>query len=111
MTRILVISDVHANLTALEAVLADAGKVDETWCLGDVVGYGPQPNECIERIRSLPKLTGMMGNHDYAVVGDEALEAFNIDAKKALLWQRTVLTAESLAFLSSFHRELLFFGG
>jgi predicted phosphodiesterase len=110
MTRILVISDVHANLAALEAVLADAGEVDETWCLGDVVGYGPQPNECIERIRSLPKLTGMMGNHDYAVVGDEALEAFNIDAKKALLWQRTVLTAESLAFLSSFHRELVVCG-
>ncbi len=55
MTRVLVISDVHANAVALEAVLADAGKVDETWCLGDVAGYGPQPNECIELIRSLTK--------------------------------------------------------
>ena len=54
MTKVLVFSDVHANSIALEAVLADAGKVDETWCLGDVAGYGPQPNECMERIRSLP---------------------------------------------------------
>ena len=54
MTEVLVISDVHANAVALEAVLADAGKVDETWCLGDVAGYGPQPNECIQRIHALP---------------------------------------------------------
>ena len=84
MTRVLVISDVHANLTALEAVLADAGKVDEVWCLGDIAGYGPDPNECIERIQALPNLTCMMGNHDYAAIGDMALETFNIDAKKAL---------------------------
>jgi predicted phosphodiesterase len=45
MTKVLVISDVHANITALEAVLADAGKVDEVWCLGDIAGYGPDPNE------------------------------------------------------------------
>ena len=47
MTRILVISDIHGNLEALEAVLDDAGTVDQTWCLGDIAGYGPQPNECI----------------------------------------------------------------
>jgi predicted phosphodiesterase len=51
MTKVLVISDVHANITALEAVLADAGKVDEVWCLGDIAGYGPDPNECMQRIR------------------------------------------------------------
>ena len=70
MTKVLVISDVHANLTALEAVLADAGKVNEVWCLGDIAGYGPDPNECIERIQALPKLTCMMGNHDYAAIGN-----------------------------------------
>jgi diadenosine tetraphosphatase ApaH/serine/threonine PP2A family protein phosphatase len=101
MTRILVISDVHANAVALEAVLKDAGKVDETWCLGDVAGYGPQPNECIERIRSLPKLTCMMGNHDFAAVGDQTLETFNTDARKALLWQRNMFSEESRGFLSS----------
>jgi predicted phosphodiesterase len=99
MTKILVISDVHANLEALDAVLADAGKVDETWCLGDIAGYGPQPNECVERIGNLPKLTCMMGNHDFAVVGEMTLETFNTDARKALLWQRTMLSEDSKAFL------------
>ena len=49
--RILVISDIHANFTAFEAVLKDAGSFDAVWCLGDVVGYGPEPNECINRLR------------------------------------------------------------
>ena len=105
MTKILVISDVHGNRTALDAVLADAGEVNETWCLGDVVGYGPQPNECIERIQSLTKLTCMMGNHDYAIIGDEALETFNIDAKKALIWQKTILSGTSDVFLKSLAKE------
>ena len=105
MTRVLVISDVHANITALEAVLADAGNVDEVWCLGDIAGYGPDPNECIERIHALPGLTCMMGNHDYAAIGDMALEVFNIDAKKALLWQRGRLTDASKEFLRTFYQE------
>jgi diadenosine tetraphosphatase ApaH/serine/threonine PP2A family protein phosphatase len=99
MTRVLVISDVHANLTALEAVLADAGELDEVWCLGDVVGYGPDPNECISLLRTLPKLTWMMGNHDFAAAGDLGLEAFNSDARKSLLWQRDSLSPENLEFL------------
>jgi predicted phosphodiesterase len=107
MTRVLVISDVHANAIALEAVLIDAGKVDETWCLGDVVGYGPQPNECIERISSLPNLTCMMGNHDFGAIGESALETFNSDAKKALLWQRNFLSQESRSFLKSLPDELV----
>ena len=107
MTKVLVISDVHANLTALEAVLADAGKVDQVWCLGDIAGYGPDPNECIEIIRGLPKLTCMMGNHDYGAVGDMNLETFNVDAKKALLWQREVLTGSSKEFLRTFSQEVL----
>lgn len=99
MKRVLVISDIHANLTALEAVLADAGNVDETWCLGDIAGYGADVNECIERIRGLPDLTCMMGNHDIAAIGDMTLEAFNGDARKALLWQREKLTAGNKEFL------------
>jgi len=62
----LILSDVHANLTALDAVLEDAGPIDRVWCLGDIVGYGPDPNECIERIRSLPNLICVKGNHDAA---------------------------------------------
>ena len=105
MTKVLVISDVHANLTALEAVLADAGKVNEVWCLGDIAGYGPDPNECIERIQALPKLTCMMGNHDYGAIGNIALETFNVDAKKALLWQRDILTDASKKFLLTLSQE------
>jgi predicted phosphodiesterase len=102
MTRVLVISDVHANITALEAVLADAGKADEVWCLGDIAGYGPDPNECMERIRALPGLTCMMGNHDFAVSGAMPLEVFNVDAKKALLRQREMLTNANREFLLTF---------
>ena len=105
MTRVLVIYDIHANITALEAVLADAGNVDEVWCLGDIAGYGPDPNECIQRIRALQQPTCMMGNHDYAAIGDMALETFNIDAKKALLWQRNILTDSSKDFLHTFLQE------
>jgi hypothetical protein len=54
--RVLVLSDIHANITALEAVIDDAGPIDTAWCLGDLVGYGPDPNECIELIRSIPRL-------------------------------------------------------
>jgi predicted phosphodiesterase len=107
MTRILVISDIHANLPALNAVLADAGNVEEVWCLGDIVGYGPDPNECIARLRTLPNLTCMMGNHDFAAIGDMALETFNTDARKALLWQRTVLIPSSLEFLRASSQQVV----
>jgi diadenosine tetraphosphatase ApaH/serine/threonine PP2A family protein phosphatase len=73
--------------------------VDETWCLGDIAGYGPDPNECIARVGDLPKLTCMMGNHDFAAVGNQPLETFNADARKALLWQRELLTEKSMDFL------------
>jgi predicted phosphodiesterase len=106
LTKILVFSDVHANLAALEAVLADAGPVDEIWCLGDVVGYGPDPNECIARIRALPNLTCLMGNHDLAAIGDIQLGAFNNDARKSLLWQKETLSAESLVFLRDLPKEM-----
>jgi diadenosine tetraphosphatase ApaH/serine/threonine PP2A family protein phosphatase len=99
--KILVVSDVHSNLTALKAVLSDAGSVDEVWCLGDVVGYGPDPNGCVSLLRLQPNLTWMMGNHDYAAAGDLALEAFNTDARKSLLWQREALDKDNLEFLSA----------
>jgi predicted phosphodiesterase len=80
--RILVISDIHGNFPALDAVLADAGTYDAVWCLGDLVGYGPQPNECIERVRGLPGLICLLGNHDAASMGGIDLEDFNIEAQK-----------------------------
>jgi diadenosine tetraphosphatase ApaH/serine/threonine PP2A family protein phosphatase len=99
--RILVISDIHANYTALETVLNDAGAVDETWCLGDLVGYGPDPNAVVEQIRELPHLTCILGNHDVAVIGKMPLEAFNGDARRSLMWTEKVLTADNMDFLRS----------
>lgn len=98
--RILVISDVHANLTALEAVLADAGVVDAVWCLGDVVGYGPDPNECVARIRGLNHLTCIIGNHDAAALDRIPIESFNLEARRSIKWMQNVLTKESYIFLS-----------
>jgi diadenosine tetraphosphatase ApaH/serine/threonine PP2A family protein phosphatase len=99
--RILVISDIHANYPALDAVLQDAGTTDETWCLGDLVGYGPDPNMVIERVRELPQLTCILGNHDVAVLGRMAFEAFNGDARRSLTWTEKVLSADGMDFLRS----------
>jgi diadenosine tetraphosphatase ApaH/serine/threonine PP2A family protein phosphatase len=99
--RFLIISDIHANLTALEAVLNQAGQVDAVWCLGDLVGYGPDPNECIARIRGLPQLVCLVGNHDAAALGLIDTDTFNPDARQAIDWTRETLTPESLAFLQT----------
>ncbi|HEY6073596.1 MAG TPA: metallophosphoesterase family protein [Anaerolineales bacterium] len=99
--RVLVISDVHSNYSALEAVLADAGAVDEIWCLGDLIGYGPDPNLVVEKMRELPHLTCLLGNHDVAVIGRMPFETFNGDARRSLLWTENVLTADNMDFLRS----------
>jgi predicted phosphodiesterase len=104
--RILVISDIHANYTALEAVLKDAGQVDETWCLGDMVGYGPDPNAVVEEIRDIPNLTCILGNHDMAAIGKIPLEAFNGDARRALEYHEKVLNASNMDFLRSLPHNL-----
>jgi len=99
--RYLVISDLHANYVALEAVLDDsAGKWDEILCLGDLVGYGPQPNECVDRLTELP-VTAVPGNHDWAVLGRFPLEYFNEHARTALEWTRPRLHADTRDYLGS----------
>jgi len=99
--RILVISDIHANLSAFEAVLSDAkGDWDYVWCLGDVVGYGPDPNECCDLLRSLPHLC-LAGNHDWAALGRLDIRTFNADARRAVTWTRDALTADNTAYLSA----------
>jgi diadenosine tetraphosphatase ApaH/serine/threonine PP2A family protein phosphatase len=100
--RVLVISDLHANYTALQAVLeAAAADADETWCLGDMVGYGPDPNAVVEEVRELPHLTCLLGNHDVAVIGKMPLETFNGDARRSLTWTEKVMTADNMDFLRS----------
>jgi predicted phosphodiesterase len=100
--RALIISDVHANLEALEAVLADArakGGFDEVWCLGDVVGYGPDPGPCVDLLRG-QELICVGGNHDYAACGRVGVEAFNSYAAEAVLWTASQLSKEQKGFLA-----------
>ncbi len=99
--KILIISDIHANLTALETVLADAGSVDATWCLGDLVGYGPDPEQSVNLIRQLPNLVCVMGNHDAAVLNQIDTAAFNPEARLALRWTLDKLSTDNLDFLRS----------
>jgi diadenosine tetraphosphatase ApaH/serine/threonine PP2A family protein phosphatase len=98
--RCLVLSDIHSNLEAFQAVVDDAGPVDQIWCLGDVVGYGPDPNGCVELLRSFPHLC-IAGNHDWATLGKLDLRDFNPDAREANLWNRQQLSAENLAYLEA----------
>lgn len=96
--RILVLSDIHANLEALEACLAAAPAHDRVFNLGDIVGYGANPNEVADRARQLGN-TLVRGNHDKACSGLISLEGFNPIAGLAVLWTQQELTAENLEFL------------
>lgn len=99
--RILVISDIHANLEAFETVLADAkGDWDYVWCLGDVVGYGPDPNECCDLLKTLPHLC-IAGNHDWAALGRLDIRTFNVDARRAVEWTQNTLTPENIEYLTA----------
>jgi predicted phosphodiesterase len=97
--KILVISDIHANITALDTVLQAAGEIDAAWCLGDIVGYGADLNECVERVRSLPNLLCVKGNHDRAISDSDSLAEFNYAASQAILLSRKMISEENIAFL------------
>ena len=101
LMRSLIISDIHANLTALDTVLADAGNFGAVWCLGDLVGYGPDPNECILRIRQLPNLVCIIGNHDAAALKQIDPATFNPEARQAIRWTQNALSEGSLIFLQN----------
>jgi len=99
--RYLIISDIHANLTAFEAVLEDAREGwDVIWCLGDIVGYGPDPNECIAKLQEYEHIA-LSGNHDWAVLDRLDLNTFNDEAHKAILWTQSVLNPENKAYLDA----------
>ena len=98
--RIAVVSDVHANLHALEAVLVEVDKegFDEIWCLGDVVGYGPKPNECVALVQKRTAIC-LAGNHDLVVLGKISVATFGGEAGAAAAWTREVLDAPAREFL------------
>jgi predicted phosphodiesterase len=100
--RIAVISDVHSNLQALEAVLADVDTEapDEIWCLGDVVGYGPKPNECADIVRERAAVV-LVGNHDLAAVGKLNTSDFGPLAAESANWTGDALGAEQADWLRS----------
>jgi predicted phosphodiesterase len=100
--RVAVISDVHGNLPALESVLEHSGQegVDEVWCLGDIVGYGAKPSECLALVRERAAVC-LGGNHDLVVSGVLDIGQFTSDAGIAARWTRSVLTTEELEVLAN----------
>jgi diadenosine tetraphosphatase ApaH/serine/threonine PP2A family protein phosphatase len=101
--RTLIVSDIHANLVAFEAVLRDAERdrpIDAVWSLGDCVGYGPQPGECIARLKGF-EAAMVAGNHERAATGAIGTEDFNPDAAAAAQWTKAHLTPDERAFLDS----------
>jgi diadenosine tetraphosphatase ApaH/serine/threonine PP2A family protein phosphatase len=104
--RVAVISDIHANAHALDAVLAaiDAEAPEAIWCLGDLVGYGPRPNECVRLVRERTAVS-LLGNHDLGALGRLDLGDFTRDAADAARWTLAELGAEERAFLESLRPE------
>jgi diadenosine tetraphosphatase ApaH/serine/threonine PP2A family protein phosphatase len=99
--RYALIADIHANLTAFTAVLDDIehrGGVEEFWCLGDIVGYGPDPNQCIELLRKQKHIC-VVGNHDLAAIGKLSLADFNPDAASACRWTAQQLSPDDIEYL------------
>ena len=96
--RVAVLSDIHSNLLALDAVVATFDSIDAVWHLGDVVGYGPDPDGVVARLKELGA-TGVRGNHDAAAAGGHEIDWFNPDARTAMEWTRRNVSAPTLAWL------------
>lgn len=102
LVRYLVISDIHANLEALDATLAAAeAAYDQVLMLGDLVGYGADPNAVIDRVRELPLAAVIRGNHDKVAAGIESTDGFNLVARAAVTWTAAALTPPNLAWLAA----------
>ncbi len=99
--RIAVISDIHGNWHALEAVVADVEqeRVDEIWCLGDIVGYGPQPNHCVAETREQSAIA-LIGNHDLAALGRVDTNEFSPDAAVSAAWTANELADDAREYLA-----------
>lgn len=104
MPRYAVLSDVHSNIEALDAALALTRPDDKVLCLGDIVGYGPNPNECVAKIRELATAV-VLGNHDVAAIDNFGLNYFNPAAREAMRWTQRVISAASKEWLNSLGYE------
>ena len=105
--RYLIVSDIHANLEALEAVLNAAGPWDRVLVLGDLVGYGADPNAVVERVRALPSATFIRGNHDKVGAGLASVEGFNHLARQAITWTAAELTPDNRAWVAALQAGLV----
>jgi diadenosine tetraphosphatase ApaH/serine/threonine PP2A family protein phosphatase len=99
--RYLILSDIHANLEALDATLAAANNWDRVLVLGDLIGYGADPNAVVERVRALPDATFIRGNHDKVGAGLASVDGFNHLARQAITWTAAALTPESRAWVAA----------
>ena len=104
--RIAVLSDIHSNLVALDAVLSHFGSVDAIWQLGDVVGYGPDPDGVVARLGEVGA-AGVRGNHDAAAVGGSEIEWFNPDARAAIEWTRDRISSKTKTWLQALPERLV----
>jgi len=103
-----IVADIHSNLAAFQAVLADLerkGGADEIWCLGDIVGYGPDPRECIELLRQYRHFC-VAGNHDWAAIGKIDTAYFNSEASQAAHWTAKQLSPDDIDYLQSLPQTL-----
>ncbi|HEV8338973.1 MAG TPA: metallophosphoesterase family protein [bacterium] len=105
--RVAVLSDVHANLEALQVVVEDVARreCDRILCLGDFVGYGPNPNECVELLRPQVEGRSVAGNHDWAAIGRLDITFFNPFAQEAIRWTQQALAPGTAEFLSALPTE------
>ena len=103
--RYAIVSDIHSNIEALRAVFERLSESDQLLCLGDVVGYGPNPNECVELVRARATAC-ILGNHDVAAIDSYGVEFFNPAARDAIAWTQTVLSGENAAWLDGLAYEL-----
>jgi predicted phosphodiesterase len=107
--KILLLSDIHANLVALESVLKafQNEHIDDIWSLGDIVGYGPRPCECVDLVQDIARNVSIIGNHDWAAIGRLDLDDFNPVAKYASYWTTMKLSISHLQYLESLPNRMI----
>jgi len=107
--KLAVFSDTHSNIEALDCVIEKISleNVDKIICCGDIVGYGPNPNECVEKIKSIKTIKIVAGNHDRAAVGLFDVNWFNDNAKATILWTSSQLTEENKNFLKGLPEKII----
>ena len=106
--RLAILTDIHSNLPAAEAVMGavDEAGIEQTWCLGDIVGYGAQPDDCARLVRERCELS-LVGNHDLAVTGEIDTAVFSASAAAAVDWTRQNASKETIDFLKGLKPEAL----